>query len=214
MSMPQEAGYHPLARCFHWLVAVLVFAVWPLGALISVVGEDVRTGFYFWHESLGFVLLWLMLARLCVRFLTTTPGSQAGLPRALGFQHQAELVEIVEFLAGELRRGGIADQVGLADEALALEPGQRLAHRGLGHVQLARQAIDRDAGPRRDLQRHDAFVNPFMNALGNARRPHERAFLVAIRCYSHAFLPRSAFLTRPILTLIGYRMSNTISYRI
>ena len=88
MSMPQEAGYHPLARCFHWLVAVLVFAVWPLGALISVVGEDVRTGFYFWHESLGFVVLWLMLARLCVRFLTTTPGPPAGLPRALaGLAH-------------------------------------------------------------------------------------------------------------------------------
>lgn len=72
--------YHPLAKAFHWGVAVLVFAVWPLGAVISFIKDDAKTSFYLWHESLGFLLLWLMLARLCVRFLTATPPRPA-MPR-------------------------------------------------------------------------------------------------------------------------------------
>ena len=67
------ATFHPLLKAFHWLVAVLVFAIWPLGKVISFVRDDAKTGFYLWHESLGFLVLWLMLARLCVRFLTETP---------------------------------------------------------------------------------------------------------------------------------------------
>ncbi|GAB3684900.1 cytochrome b [Salinisphaera aquimarina] len=66
--------YHPLAKAFHWLVAVLVFAVWPLGAVIEFIKDEDKTAFYLWHESLGFLVLWLMLARLCVRFLTVTPA--------------------------------------------------------------------------------------------------------------------------------------------
>lgn len=74
MNADDAMGFHPLARAFHWIVAVLVFAVWPLGAVISFIAEEHKTGFYFWHESLGFLVLWLMLARLCVRFLTVTPA--------------------------------------------------------------------------------------------------------------------------------------------
>lgn len=81
MSSSPATGFHPIARTFHWLVAVLVFAVWPLGKVISFVRDDAKTGFYLWHESLGFLVLWLMLARLCVRFLTHTPG-HADMPRA------------------------------------------------------------------------------------------------------------------------------------
>ena len=73
MNTQNGAGYHPVARAFHWIVAVLVFTVWPLGAVISFIAKDAQTAFYFWHESLGFLVLWLMLARLCVRFLTQTP---------------------------------------------------------------------------------------------------------------------------------------------
>lgn len=82
MNTTDSTGYHPAARAFHWGVAFLVFAVWPLGAVISFVAKDSQTAFYFWHESLGFMVLWIMLARLCVRFLTHTPAKPA-MPRWL-----------------------------------------------------------------------------------------------------------------------------------
>ncbi|RJS93591.1 cytochrome b [Salinisphaera sp. Q1T1-3] len=72
--------YHPAAKAFHWLVAVFVFFVLPLGFLTGLVKSDVSADVYFWHESLGFTVLWLMLARLCVRFLTTVPEKPAGIP--------------------------------------------------------------------------------------------------------------------------------------
>jgi len=72
---PYVAGaFHPVAKGFHWVVAALVFFVWPLGFVIDFVKDDVKTSFYLWHESFGFLVLWLMLARLCVRFLTETPA--------------------------------------------------------------------------------------------------------------------------------------------
>lgn len=72
--------YHPAAKIFHWLVAVLVFVVWPLGFLMHMVKSGLHNDFFFWHASVGFTVLWLMLARLCVRFLTATPAKPAGMP--------------------------------------------------------------------------------------------------------------------------------------
>ena len=78
MTMQDRISSHPLAypvasRLMHWAVAVLVLAVWPLGAMISVVKDDAKTGFYFFHESLGFLILWLMLARMALRLLYPPP---------------------------------------------------------------------------------------------------------------------------------------------
>lgn len=72
--------YHAAAKTFHWLVAVLVFFVWPMGWLLGMVKSGFHNDFFFWHGSLGFSILWLMLARLCVRFLTDTPAKPAGMP--------------------------------------------------------------------------------------------------------------------------------------
>ena len=91
--MPKQSvsSFHPLAKGFHWIVAVLVFAVWPLGAVIGFIKDDAKTSFYLWHESLGFLVLWLMLARLCVRFLKTPPPRPA-MPAA-----QARLADTVQW---------------------------------------------------------------------------------------------------------------------
>ncbi|MGH6859572.1 MAG: cytochrome b [Phyllobacterium sp.] len=64
--------YSPTLRIMHWIIAILVFAVWPLGMLLKYFREDVKLDFYLIHESLGFLVLWLMLLRLGVR-LTTAP---------------------------------------------------------------------------------------------------------------------------------------------
>ncbi|KPF42185.1 cytochrome b [Rhizobium sp. G187] len=68
-TLPQGAGQrHSVGLRFaHWVVAVLVLATWPLGLMIGFVKDDVKLDFYLVHESLGFLVLWLMLVRLGIR---------------------------------------------------------------------------------------------------------------------------------------------------
>lgn len=89
----RASHFHPAAKAFHWVVAVFVFCVLPLGFLTGLVRSDVSADVFFWHESLGFTVLWLMLARLCVRFLTVTPAKPAGIPRL-----QAGLAHLSQWL--------------------------------------------------------------------------------------------------------------------
>lgn len=65
--------YNPIARLLHWAVAVLLVAVLPVGVVIKFIVEDAKLTFYAIHESLGFLILWLMLARLAVRLLVPPP---------------------------------------------------------------------------------------------------------------------------------------------
>ncbi|WAP67393.1 cytochrome b [Jiella pelagia] len=65
--------YRPVARALHWLVALLVLIVWPVGFVIHFVKDEAKMGFYLVHESFGFVILWLMLARLAVRLIVPPP---------------------------------------------------------------------------------------------------------------------------------------------
>ncbi|MCE7027397.1 cytochrome b [Jiella avicenniae] len=67
------ARYRPAARVLHWLVALLVLVVWPVGFVIHFVKDEAKTGFYVVHESFGFLILWLMLARLAVRLVFPPP---------------------------------------------------------------------------------------------------------------------------------------------
>lgn len=71
--IPTVDRYHPAARIMHWTVAVLLFVVFPFGAVIKFVKEDVKLTFYAIHENLGFLILWLMLARLTIRLLRPPP---------------------------------------------------------------------------------------------------------------------------------------------
>ncbi|MDY8109387.1 cytochrome b [Fulvimarina sp. 2208YS6-2-32] len=75
-GLPQKARYAPGVRIFHWIVAVLVLAVWPLGMVISFIAEDHKTVFYVLHESFGFLVLWIMLARLALKLLRGTPDRE------------------------------------------------------------------------------------------------------------------------------------------
>lgn len=71
--MRDTERYVPAARGLHWVVAGLVLIVLPLGAVIKFIREDVKLTFYMFHESLGFIVLWLMLARLAVRLVHRPP---------------------------------------------------------------------------------------------------------------------------------------------
>ena len=69
------ARYPGTMRVMHWLVALLVLSTWPLGMLIKVVRDDVKLDFYLLHESLGFIVLWLMLVRIGIRLTSQVPVS-------------------------------------------------------------------------------------------------------------------------------------------
>jgi cytochrome b561 len=72
-SVASAGRYNPVARLLHWLVAVLVLVVFPFGAVIKFVKDDVKLTFFAIHESLGFLILWLMLLRILIRWLAPPP---------------------------------------------------------------------------------------------------------------------------------------------
>ncbi|WP_244479284.1 MULTISPECIES: cytochrome b/b6 domain-containing protein [unclassified Rhizobium] len=79
----QTIRYPGAMRIMHWLVAMLVFVTWPLGMVIKFVRDDIKPDAYLLHESLGFMALWLMLARIGIRLTSRVPrsgnGSMAGM---------------------------------------------------------------------------------------------------------------------------------------
>lgn len=66
--------YPPLMRVLHWIVAIAVLATWPLGTLIKYIADPYKLTFYMLHESIGFLILWVMLVRTGVRL---TSGDQS-----------------------------------------------------------------------------------------------------------------------------------------
>lgn len=65
--------YPPLLRALHWIVALCVLATWPLGMLIKFIADPFKLTFYMLHESIGFIILWLMLVRVGVRLTSVEP---------------------------------------------------------------------------------------------------------------------------------------------
>ena len=95
-GLPQAARYSAGIRVLHWIVAALVLVVWPLGMVIEFVAEDQKTVFYLLHESFGFLILWIMLARLTLRLLRGAPERE---PLPLWQERLAEGVHIALYVA-------------------------------------------------------------------------------------------------------------------
>jgi cytochrome b561 len=75
--------YPATSRLLHWTVAALVLATWPLGFVIQFASKDVVLDFYMIHESLGFLVLWLMLIRVGNTLTAARPQAHgASLERA------------------------------------------------------------------------------------------------------------------------------------
>lgn len=72
-SLPDIPRYSAASRVLHWIVAILVFLTWPLGLMIGFVKDEVKLDFYLVHESLGFLILWVMLMRVGVRLYKRAP---------------------------------------------------------------------------------------------------------------------------------------------
>lgn len=76
-NLEADQRYAGRLRLMHWLIAGLVLATWPLGLMIGFVKDDVKLDFYLIHESLGFLVLWLMLLRIGARLTSRTPLIEA-----------------------------------------------------------------------------------------------------------------------------------------
>ncbi|GEQ99830.1 cytochrome b [Iodidimonas gelatinilytica] len=66
---------------FHWIVALLVIAMWGLGYSMSHLVSDLQTKFTLFqlHKSIGFTVFWLALLRLVWRVMTPGPMLPGGL---------------------------------------------------------------------------------------------------------------------------------------
>jgi cytochrome b561 len=73
--------YHPALRVLHWLTAVLVFVALPVGFVIDFIKDESKTAFYLVHESAGFLVLWVMLARVVARWIWPPPPNAELPPR-------------------------------------------------------------------------------------------------------------------------------------
>lgn len=70
--------YPASSRILHWVIALLVFATWPMGLMIGFAKKEVQLDFYLVHESLGFLVLWLMLLRVGNKLLAGSPPPLEG----------------------------------------------------------------------------------------------------------------------------------------
>jgi cytochrome b561 len=77
--------YSPTARRFHWWTVALVFVMIPLGVYMSYRGNTLNVwdgttnALYSLHKTIGFVILWLMLARLAYRLRHGAPPDEPSL---------------------------------------------------------------------------------------------------------------------------------------
>lgn len=72
MSAPAPLAYSGTQKLLHWLIALLIFGMIPVGLYMTERGEatkfDALTNtLYTWHKSIGFVVLLLVLARIWIR---------------------------------------------------------------------------------------------------------------------------------------------------
>ena len=74
--------YSQTARMFHWITVLLVLPMIPVGYIMSddvspfKISEAVQSQLYSAHKLVGFVLLWLTVARLIYRFTHGAPASE------------------------------------------------------------------------------------------------------------------------------------------
>jgi cytochrome b561 len=76
--MEARRSYSPLQRTLHWIIALGVIVMIPVG--IYMVNRGVWSNFdaltntlYSWHKFIGFCLLWLIILRVIVRLTRGAP---------------------------------------------------------------------------------------------------------------------------------------------
>jgi cytochrome b561 len=81
-------AYSPAARRFHWLTAGLVFALFPVGMIMSDraardIWDGITNALYSGHKVTGFLLLLIVLVRLGYRLVKGAPPPDPTIPTLL-----------------------------------------------------------------------------------------------------------------------------------
>jgi cytochrome b561 len=77
-AMDSQRSYTPLQRMLHWITALVVILMIPVGLYMVDRGKwsnfDALTNtLYSWHKFIGFCLLWLIVVRIIVRLMRGAP---------------------------------------------------------------------------------------------------------------------------------------------
>lgn len=73
---PEKQSYDPVAKSFHWVIALLIIGLLALGLYMgSVEFSPFKLKLYGWHKSFGFVVLVLIALRLSWRLSHRYPQS-------------------------------------------------------------------------------------------------------------------------------------------
>ncbi|MFD1195342.1 cytochrome b [Seohaeicola saemankumensis] len=78
----QQDRYKAPARWLHWLVAVLVLAMVPVGFLMvqQGIGRSLQNALFLFHKNMGVVVALLVLLRVLYRWRNPPPPLPASLP--------------------------------------------------------------------------------------------------------------------------------------
>jgi cytochrome b561 len=122
MSDSTPARYHPILVTLHWLLALLVFASLAAGFFLKgLPNEPAKWAPLGMHMTIGRAILFLMIARLIIRFVTKRPApADAGSPllnRAAGLVHALLYVAVIAMAVAGM---GTVSQAGLDQPGASL----------------------------------------------------------------------------------------------
>jgi cytochrome b561 len=87
-----EHRYGRAAQAFHWLSALLILVMWPLGIVMTRIADDAAARLYPVHVGLGIVVLILTILRLIWLFVDKRPATPDDIPewrrRAFVWNHR------------------------------------------------------------------------------------------------------------------------------
>ena len=115
MSNSTPARYHPLLVALHWLIAILVFAALAAGFFVKgLPNEPAKWVPLGMHMKIGQAILFLMITRLIIHFVTKRPApADTGnklLNMAAGLVHALLYVGVIAMAVAGM---GTAAQAGL-----------------------------------------------------------------------------------------------------
>jgi cytochrome b561 len=77
-----QARWGSIAKGLHWLIALLIFAAFPLGWIaVAWALSPAKLNLFTWHKSVGMLILLLVVARIVWRLCNPVPRPPSGMPR-------------------------------------------------------------------------------------------------------------------------------------
>jgi cytochrome b561/polyisoprenoid-binding protein YceI len=77
----EQNGYTPVAKGFHWLIALLIFIQFPLAWVMDDFTGIQKFQAYNWHKTIGITVLALMVLRLLWRLFNPAPALPSSMPK-------------------------------------------------------------------------------------------------------------------------------------